>query len=71
MDQQPDRLEKGIRFGCGAVFGAFLGFLWFGLYWAGISNSLVILAFIGLALVCGVLAMQFGDRFWSGLKDWI
>lgn len=67
-----DAQEKRIRFGCGFVFGIFAGGLlvlrvW---PWNGYADIGVILV---SAVVCGVLAMKLGDRFWlalGGLRWW-
>jgi hypothetical protein len=66
--EPPDALEKRIRFGCGFVFGLVVGgyialrlFPW---------NGFVVVAIILVsALVCGVLAMKQGDRFWLALTS--
>ena len=70
-DQEPDRLEKGIRFGCGTLFGLLLGLfltrrLWFD------DTSIALLGAIAVAVVCGGLASRHGDRFWSRFRgdDW-
>jgi len=68
--EEPDPLEKKIRFGCGFVFGflivGFSGFLW------SISTAYYVAAFAVLcAMVCGLLAMRYGDRFWYSLRHWL
>jgi hypothetical protein len=69
MAREPSGLEKGVRFGCGVLFGLVLGVIvafqfpldtavgWF-----------VVLAVLGL--VCGFLAAKYGDEFWHSLTDW-
>ncbi|MCI0669437.1 MAG: hypothetical protein L0Y64_03130 [Myxococcaceae bacterium] len=61
----PDRLELGIRLGCGVAAGAIAGFylasrlrLVSGLATAGVV--------VTMALVVGGLSRWFGDGFWSG-----
>jgi hypothetical protein len=62
-DPPADALEFWVRFVCGVLAGAFIGFmLWlrwfytFGPYgWIGIP---------AVALVCGLVAGWWGDRFW-------
>lgn len=71
MKHKPDKLENGIRFGCGALFGLLVGI------YAGINFFLIdseLIAFIAtvaaFACVCGFLAMKRGDRFWESIKSW-
>lgn len=66
---RPDALELRIRFVCGALVGAFLTA---GTASINGSRSDLSLAFQAVAggLVCGVLARQYGDRFWRGLRGW-
>lgn len=64
----PDPQEKRLRFGCGFVAGLVAALL---------SSTVLLflegysaLAFcLGVALVFGLLAMQFGDRFWFTLGE--
>jgi len=72
-DREPDNEEKAIRFGCGALFGAFAGFI--------IAAKVVVMSYGMLAaimvcavLLCGYLAMRLGDDFWrwalQGIRWW-
>ena len=66
--EPPDRLEKGIRFGCGFVLGcalAVVGLL--GSLWSAHYTAACVLA---AGLVCGYAAMRWGDRFWDNLRRW-
>jgi uncharacterized membrane protein YccC len=63
MNRDPDALEKGIRYGFGALFGLFItlaiGVQWFSLGWLpGVCIGLV------LVLLCSFLARHMGDEFW-------
>jgi uncharacterized membrane protein YccC len=63
-EHQPiDALEKKIRLGCGLiaglVVGLFVGFLSLNL----VAGRLFVFA-IALAVLFGVLAVRYGDRFW-------
>lgn len=67
-DHEPDSTEKGLRFGCGALMGVVIG----------VGESLRYFpteayGFIGVviltAIVCGLLAVRRGNRFWHGLAD--
>lgn len=61
-----DGLERGVRFGCGALLGALVGFYIVaeqGLV-AAPGETYLAAAVVG-AVVCGLLAMAFGDRFWQ------
>lgn len=68
MQHPPDGLTKGIRFGCGVLFGLLIGL--------GIlvkllpADTFAIMLLIGLpSLVCGILAMQWGDSFWEWFRE--
>jgi len=68
--EPPGASEKRLRFGCGFVMGLALG--------AGTALHLAISnGYYGAAiwlvcgLVCGVLAMHFGDRFWHSLSGFM
>jgi uncharacterized protein YacL len=71
MVLKPDKLEKGIRFGCGAVLGLLVG-VYVGIDYFLIENEMVafIATVVCIALVCGILAMKQGDRFWETIKSW-
>jgi len=62
--------EKRIRFGCGLLIGVVLGIM-SAIYWS-IANGWYFAALVaGVALVCGFLAMRYGDEFWYELlKLW-
>jgi len=68
--QNADSAEKGIRFGCGFVFGLLVGGIsslrWY--YEAGNSTAV---ATIVIALVFGFAALRFGDVFWRWLAKWL
>ena len=67
---EPDSSEKRLRFGCGFLFGGFIGFAFAlreiaafsGNFWAFVA---------GVALLFGFLAMRKGDEFWHSLADWL
>ncbi len=68
-DYEPDASEKRIRFGCGFIFGGIFGFIvvlrevyqMTGLAWTFV---------VGIALVCGYLALRCGDEFWESIGKW-
>ncbi|MCB1032472.1 MAG: hypothetical protein KDD47_01400 [Acidobacteria bacterium] len=65
-----DGFEKGVRFGCGAIFGAVLGlYLLLGRHHLLLSSPTVVVSLGASALVCGFLAMKLGDRFWLNLDS--
>jgi hypothetical protein len=70
MHQQPDALEKRIRFGCGALLGLVLG-LAFGMNWLGFSGSVFLVLLAVHVLACGWLATRHGDRFWDRIASWL
>ncbi|MCC6807993.1 MAG: hypothetical protein IT381_11260 [Deltaproteobacteria bacterium] len=61
---RPTRGELVLRGACGAIIGAGLG--WLSLWW---FETLWLIA--GGAIVCGVLAVTMGDRFWARLSGWL
>ncbi len=64
-DHKPDPLEKKIRFGCGFLFGLVIVFFEFArTIYRHNSVGFVITCAVILALVCGWLALKYGDRFW-------
>ena len=67
--EEPDRTEKGIRFGCGFTFGLLVGFFTAARYIYQSVGWLATVTF-AVAILCGFLAMQYGDEFWYSLKDW-
>ncbi len=77
-DQKPDPLEKKIRFGCGFLFGLIFGFFGALRFMYRIMNNynsggIVIACAVISALVCGGLALKYGDRFWKemcNLRRW-
>ncbi len=70
QDHKPDPLERKIRFGCGFIFGLVLGLLEFARTMYK-SVGLVAVLTVMAALVCGWLALKYGDRFWYGiLQRW-
>ena len=65
---EPDNFTRGVRFGCGAVFGFVLPFG--GGTILSFQTGRGVLGFCLLtALVCGLLAMRFGDVFWEKLVN--
>jgi hypothetical protein len=68
-DYEPDASEKRIRFGCGFIFGGLFGFIvvlrevyqMTGMAWTCIA---------GIAILCGCLALRYGDEFWESITKW-
>ena len=71
-DKEPartDRLEFGVRFVCGVLFGIFVGVAAGLELWDDARVLVAIVAATGLA--CGIAAARLGDGFWrSVLKYW-
>jgi hypothetical protein len=65
--QNPDRVELGIRFGCGAFAGLLLAFS------VAIRVTEVLVVPLGISLVAGILlgwlSTRHGDRFWNTFLD--
>ena len=65
-----DKTEKFARFGCGAFTGVILVF---GLGLVSTSTSLGAL-FVSIAipaLICGLLALHFGNQFWQWCNNFL
>ncbi len=71
MIQEPDNLEKVIRFGCGALIGLAIGFLITLRFILSIELGFAAVISVALAGICGLLAVKHGDEFWYSLKDWL
>ncbi len=71
MNEDPEiyTFEKRLRFGCGFIFGAGIGLFYIARYVYDF-NGLVRLGVFGIALVCGFLALRFGDAFWRFISDY-
>jgi hypothetical protein len=66
--EPPDRLEKGIRFGCGFLLGCFIAV---GALLTSLSSAHSLAASCMLiGLICGWAALRFGDRFWDHVRRW-
>ena len=68
-DQDPDNMEKGIRFGCGAMIGLGIGAFAALKIIRGLDHvglTMLIGGVVG-AVVCGLLAMLLGDDFWTNM----
>jgi len=62
--------EKGLRLGCGFVFGLVLGVSYF-LIDAAQDRSVFVIGTLAVAVVCAVAALRFGDSFWRWLgQNW-
>ncbi len=72
MDNKPDNIEKGIRFGCGGILGFIVG-LYFVIRSYVVSDSVIacILTIVFFIVLFGGMAMKQGDRFWLSLKNWL
>ena len=68
MSHKPDAAERGIRFGCGFLFGLVVSFAWFFWFWAASPLSMVIVLCV-VGIVCGGFATWYGDAFWEWLAQ--
>lgn len=64
----PDGFEKGVRFGCGFVFGGILLVLALARDFFSTASPFWIAAGTG-AVLCGLLAIRYGDRFYRAMLD--
>jgi hypothetical protein len=74
MAEEPNGLQKGVRFGCGALFGFAVGLfaaLRYGeLFWTSPNWHVCLAVAIGFALFFGGLAWVMGDGFWEFVGRW-
>ncbi|WP_035603701.1 hypothetical protein [Haloferula sp. BvORR071] len=64
----PDRFEKRIRFGCGSITGfLLLGLILLFFIETPEMPGWYLPAVAGGALIAGLLALRFGDKFYHGL----
>ena len=67
-EHKPDPLEKKVRFGCGFLFGLLVGFFEAARYlYRHYPASMLTTGIVVGALICGWLAMRYGDRFWFSM----
>jgi len=59
---------NGVRFGCGALFGAFAS-LGGGRYLLRHSLGTVVVTVLAGMLICGLLAVRYGEAFWEGIAS--
>ena len=60
------KAEEMTRFGCGALLGCFVG-LYLIAKWLIVSAGVAVAVWAGAMLMCGGLALKYGDAFWYGL----
>ncbi|USR89672.1 hypothetical protein NEA10_12365 [Phormidium yuhuli AB48] len=63
-----DRLQTIARFSGGFLFGVIAAFFSPNIWGVSVLASLLSIGLLGLC--CGLLAVLFGDRFWSFLSRW-
>ena len=68
----PDRMEKGLRFGCGGLLGLVVALYLMFRFWRAptIEGTLFWGGLAVTVLVCGGLAVRYGDRFFEEVIDW-
>ena len=71
MTQNPDPVEKGLRFGCGSILGLFVAFISLAEDLNDDGNIFIIFSCLFTAGIFGYFAMKMGNRFWYSLKDWL
>ncbi len=75
MNNKPDNIDNGMRFGCGGLFGLLIG-CYIGIRFFLFNNNMIAFftTIVSLICICGFMAMKHGDRFWYSLeklKNWI
>lgn len=69
LEGNPDKFEIKVRFGCGALLGLFIGiFVAARITYESFGAFAVI--WLAVIIVCGLLAVRYGDRFWEDLGKW-
>lgn len=58
---------KGLRFGCGFIFGLSFGAVSFGLAFHSNGAAFVAVTIV-TAFVCGFCALVFGNSFWRSMR---
>lgn len=65
-DHQPSKGEKITRFICGALLGFFVG-IFFVARLRLLVLEIAIIVVLGAVLICGFLALKYGDEFWHSI----
>ncbi len=65
-DPEVGGVEQATRFACGAVLGVVLGVV-LAVKWALSSLGAIAGDVVVAVLVCGLLALKYGDAFWYGI----
>jgi hypothetical protein len=65
VNQPKDRLETGLNLGCGAVAGFTIGIV--GALGSSDEWLQVLAVGLGVAVLCALGALRFGQRFWDKL----
>ncbi|MCH9648313.1 MAG: hypothetical protein K0U98_08745 [Deltaproteobacteria bacterium] len=60
--------SRTVSFGCGALFGIFVG-IGFGLDYVSSTPTFLAMIVAG-SLICGILAAVLGDSFWHKFSSW-
>ena len=63
--------SKGTRFGCGFVAGLVFVLSFATGTAAGSESYRGVIFALGIALVFGIAAMHFGDKFWNWAGKWL
>lgn len=67
-DSQPDPFEKKVRFGCGFLLGIVIGLAEVTRHAYEQTGGVSFAVIASLGVLCGVLAMKYGDRFWHRIS---
>jgi amino acid transporter len=70
LKKKSDHSQFAMRFGCGFLIGILIAGSASIVYSAQTMGALI-LAWVIFALVCGLLAAIFGDKFWQSIIHWI
>jgi hypothetical protein len=68
--EPPDKLEKGIRLGCGGIFGLFIGAV-AGFKMFPYGDWSILAVALTVAIAFSLAARCLGDRFWHAIGAWL
>ena len=66
--EPPDTLEKGMRLGCGFVFGCIVG-IGAAIMFLTLSGWHILAGCLVGGGICALAALRYGDRFWLGVSS--
>jgi len=65
---RPDAAEKGLRFGCGFLFGIIVGGIIAALQFYDDGQTAIAVAIV-MGLVAAIASLKLGDAFWRAVSN--